>query len=357
MTITQLRYLLTIVDRGLNITAAAEHVNATQPGLSKQLKQLEDELQLQLFVRRSRNLERLTPAGEEIVRRARKIVAEAENIKKFALNQHSDQDGSLTIETTHVQARYVLPEALAELRKQYPLLEINLSYSADESDSDRRAGSVDVRLFSTDGRRPTGDVAIPLYQWDQVAIARADHPIFDRPRQITLDALAAFPLLTYDNSPTARLSVARTFTDAGLAPRFVFTARDADLIKMSVRHGTGVGIIAEMAVDASADRDLRALPLAGLLPRCTAWAVLPRDSVLRKHLVELLCLLSGLSQATIKHLVAGDNAEETDHATVRHWSDPAGLRRSVSDGPRPSLAPLSIVARGQGAKSPLRQTA
>lgn len=320
MTLAQLRYLLAIVDAGMNITVAAERANATQPGLSKQLKQLEDQLGLRIFVRRGRNLERLTPAGEEIIRRARIIVAEADNIRTFAANQ-TDEIGSLHIETTHIQALHVLPEALAALRLSFPKLDITLGFGADADDAEQRLRLPDLRLFSTDGARPIGDIAIPLYHWNPVAVVRPDHALLQRPGPVTLEALAAYPLITYDNSRTAPLSIARTFLNAGLSPRFAFTVRDANLIKSSARNGSGIGLVAEMAVDPSADHDLRVIPLAGLLPRCTTWAVLRRDCVLRDCLVHLLSSLSGFTALTIRRTISGDAPAEGLATTTRSWSD------------------------------------
>jgi len=330
VTLAQLRYLLAIVDAGLNITVAAARVNATQPGLSKQLRHLEEQLELRLFIRRSRNLERLTPAGEEIVRRARIIVGEADDIRKFALSQRTGQDGSLHIETTHIQAVHVLPEALADLRAQFPTLDVTLGFAADADDASERFRSVDLRMFSTDGARPAGEIAIPLYHWNPVAIVRPDHPIALQSAPVTLEALAAFPLITYDNSKTASLSMARTFIEAGLSPRFAFTVREASMIKASVRSGTGVGLLAEMAIDAEADRDLRVVPLTGLLPRCTTWAVLRRDCVLRDCLLHLLSALSGLTPLMIRRLIAGDAEPDAIFAAVRTWPEAATSPRAKS---------------------------
>lgn len=321
MTLAQLRYLLAIVDAGLNITVAAERANATQPGLSKQLKRLEDELALSIFVRRSRNLERLTPAGEEIVRRARILVNEADNIRTFAASQRTARNGSLRIETTHIQALYVLPEALAALSTKFPAVDVRLGFAADADDAEQRFRSVDLRLFSSNGARPAGEIAIPLYHWSPVAIVRPDHPILQEKDNITLKALAQYPLITYDNSRTAPLSIARTFIEAGLSPRFAFTARDANLIKASVRNGAGIGLIAEMAAAPGTNGGLEVIPLAGLLPRCTTWAVLRQDCVLRDYLVYLLSLLSGLTPAMIRRAVTGEALPEAMFATIRSWPE------------------------------------
>jgi len=307
MTLVQLRHLLAIVDAGLNISNAAERVNATQSGLSKHLKQLEDELGLQLFVRRGRNLDRLTPAGVEIVERARAIQAEAGNIRALAANQRGATRGSLFIETTHIQAQFVLAPPLAALRARFPDVDVTLGFAADADDTARRNPDADLVMFSTDGRVPAGDVAIPLYRWDPVAIVPRGHPLAAHGRLIDLATLAAYPLITYDTSKTAPLSIARTFVDAGLSPRFAYTVRDAGVTKAAVRDGTGIGLLAEMAVGAPAEDGLVRIALNGLFPRCTAWAVLRRDRGLRDYVAYLASCLSGLSPLAIRRVVAGES--------------------------------------------------
>jgi LysR family cys regulon transcriptional activator len=306
MTLAQLRSLLGIVDAGFNVSLAAERANATQSGFSKQLKQLEDDLALSLFDRRGRSLERLTPAGEQIVARARAIVAEAGNIRAFAANQRTGVRGALFIETTHIQAQFVLPDALAALRARFPEVDVSLGFAADADDLGRRNPDADLVIFSTDGRMPAGDVAIPLYRWDPVALVPRGHALAALPAPPTLAALAAWPLITYDTSRTAPLSIASSFTDAGLEPRFAYTVRDAGVTKGAVRKGLGVGLLAEMAVDTSADPDLQAIPLSGLFPRCTAWVLLRRDRVLRDYAAFLAGALSGLSPLTVQRIAFGE---------------------------------------------------
>lgn len=300
MTLVQLRCLLAVVDAGANITLAASRINATQSALSKQLKQLEDQLGLKLFVRRGRHLEQLTSAGEEIVGRIRIIVGEADNIRAVAANHRGKTGGALHIETTHIQAQFVLPGALTRLRSQFPQVDISLGFGADFAGVDQRNADVDISLFSTDGRVPTGGLAVPLYRWDPVAVVPRDHPLAHVSAPPSPAILAGYPLLSYDTSRTAALGIARTFREAGLSPRFAYTVRDGAVIKAAVREGLGVGLIAEMALDPSADGDLRAIPLAGILPRCTTWAVLRQDRVVRDHTLALLHLLSGLRPITIR---------------------------------------------------------
>ena len=320
MTLAQLRCLLAVVDAGSNITLAASRVNATQSAMSKQLKQLEEQLALKLFVRRGRHLERLTPAGEEIVERVRIIVGEADNIRALAANRHKSTGGSLHIETTHIQAQFVLPPVLARLRARFPQVNISLGFGADFAAVGQRNVDVDMSIFSTDGRVPGGGLAIPLYQWDPVAIVPRHHTLAAARATPSLAELAAYPLLSYDTSHTAALGIARTFVEEGLSPRFAYTVRDGAVIKAAVREGLGVGLLAEMALDPTADSDLHAIALAGLLPRCTTWAVLRQDRVMRDYTLVLLNLLSGLSVSTIQRL-AQEGSVSLNKAPVPMWSE------------------------------------
>lgn len=320
MTLAQLRYLLAIVDAGLNITLAAERSHATQPGLSKQLKQLESELGLRLFVRRGRSLDKLTAAGETVVTRARSILAEVGGITSYAADQRRGASGLLRIETTHIQAEFVLPAALAALRERFPNVDVSLMLGVDTSSGDPRASEADFMMYSTDGRVPGRDVAIPLYTWDPVAIVPPVHPLADPDTALTLASLARFPLVTYDTSQLAPLSITSTFHTAGLHPRFAYAVRDGTATKAAVRNGLGVGILAEMALS-PADADLVSRPLEGLFPRCVTWAVLPRDKVLRDYTVHLLSLLGRMSPRAIEGAAAGESIGRAP-AEVPRWNRP-----------------------------------
>jgi DNA-binding transcriptional LysR family regulator len=346
MTLAQLRYFLAIVDAGLNITAAADRVHATQPGLSKQLKLLEEELGVNLFVRRGRSLVQLTAAGQEIVERARIIATEADNIRALVANQRGEHDGTLFIETTQIHGHYVLPPALTALREAFPNVDVGLGFAADADDIARRNPDSDLCIFSTDGRRPLGDVTIPLYRWHPVALVPQDHPLANPDVEISLQSLARFPLVTYDTSTTAPLSIAQTFLNAGFTPRFAYTLRDAGAIKQAVLEGLGVGLLAEMGVDPQRDAGLVARSLTGLFPQCTAWAVLQRDRVLRDYLVHLLVILSGLSARQIHQIAIGDAVHDGESG-VLIWAERQALLRALKpQSPSPQLvaaAPLPVV--------------
>jgi DNA-binding transcriptional LysR family regulator len=321
MTLVQLRYFVAIVDAGLNITLAAERVHATQPGLSKQLKALEDELGFLLFARRGRSLETLTPAGTQVLGHARRMLEDAANIRRFAANARGENAGRLVLATTHTQARHVLPPAIAGVRRAFPDVSVHLLPVAD---SDVLAqlvrGEADFAVISTSGEPPKeGGVAVPLYRWRRVVLVPRTHALAALGRAPTLAELAAHPLVSYESSHNADSSFRRAFVRAGLEPGLAMTARDADLIKTYVRAGLGVGVLAEMALDAREDADLVVLPAPDALPECVAWAVVPRERVLRDYALELLhALAPQLDRRDLRRVLEGN--AEADWSAPPSWT-------------------------------------
>jgi len=292
MTLTQLRYLVAIADAELNITLAASRVHATQPGLSKQLKQLEDELGFLLFVRKGRSLESITPAGIEVIGRARAVLAEANNIRTYAANQRRESQGQLVLTTTHTQARFVLPPAVARIKQAYPQVSVHLQQAAESDALDLLSqGDADIAIISTAGSEPSAGIAVPLYRWRRLVLVPRGHALERDGRAPDLAALAGQPLVSYESSTRQGSSLQRAFAGAGLVPDIALTALDADLIKTYVRSGVGVGLLAEMAISA-ADHDLRAWVAPEPIAECIAWAVLPRDRVLRDYALELVHVLA-----------------------------------------------------------------
>jgi LysR family transcriptional regulator, cys regulon transcriptional activator len=327
MTLVQLRYLIAIADAGLNITQAAERVHATQPGLSKQLRQLEDELGFQLFVRRGKSLEAVTAAGRQVLERARIILAEASNIRAIAANLRSEARGELRIATTHTQARFALPAAIGALSTGYPEVSVHLRPGQDARilgylDN----GDADLAVVSTAGWPPTGGLALPAYHWQRVVVVPANHPLATRSQPLSLSELAGLPLISYESSLKADSTLRRAFEAAALAPQIAMTASDADLIKTYVRAGLGVGILAEMAM-LPGDSDLRVLSAAHLFPRCTTWIVLRRENVLRDYMLAFINLFA-------PHLDRRDVVRALSVGSTPDWPDVPHWR----ERPRPRLA-------------------
>lgn len=314
MTLIQLRYLAAIVDAGLNISAAARQVHASQPGLSKQIKQLEEELGFQLFRRRGKSIEALTASGSEILTSARLILSEAANIQSLSAGRREELGGELRIATTYTQARFVLPAALAQLRARFPDLRLHLAPVSEREALERLDQSAaDIAIVSGGGAPATAHLAVPIYRWNLVGLRRPHRPTLRSGRAITLAGLAATPLVTYESALEPASSFARAFRDAGLEFQLACTARDADLIKTYVRAGLGVGVLAEMAVT-SDDADLERLDLRGLFPTRTTWVVMKNDRLLRGRMIELVAELA-------PHLDRRDLIEAFD-STPQPWPQP-----------------------------------
>jgi LysR family cys regulon transcriptional activator len=314
MKLQQLKYLLAIVDNGLNITAAAERLYTSQPGVSKQLKLLEEELGLQLFVRKGKSLGSVTAAGEQVIERARLIMAEVENIRSLAADYFHEEEGTLSIATTHTQARYVLPDVIREFRERYPRVNLNLHQGTSEQIADMvRANGIDFAI-ATGAHDLFGDLLlVPGYHWDRKIIVPRDHELAALDRKVTLEDLAEYPLVTYVFSFGGQSSLQRAFADRGLDPDVVFTARDADVIKTYVRMGLGVGIVASMAEDCADGNDLTALDAEGLFPRSTTWIGFRKDVVLRRYMLDFVQLFA-------PHITA-DQLEKTRHVRSQNEID------------------------------------
>jgi LysR family cys regulon transcriptional activator len=293
MTLKQLRYLIAIADCGLNITSAAERLFTSQPGISKQLKQLEAELGMQLFTRKGKSLAAVTPAGSEIIDRARRVLREVENIANLSRELTGEQTGTLSIATTHTQARYVLPEVIAAFTERYPKVDLELHQGTSEQIAELVATHrVDFAIASGSLKLFSNLTVLPIYHWHRIALVPKEHPLATDKGPLTLKTLAAYPLVTYVFSLTGESSFKQAFQAQGLDPRVAFTARDADIIKTYVRMGMGVGIIASMAYECPDQQDLTAIDAKGLFPQITTWLGFPKDMVLRSYMVDFIHLLA-----------------------------------------------------------------
>ncbi len=291
MKLHQLRYLAAVAQSGLNITAAAQKLHTSQPGVSKQIKLLEDELGFQIFVREGRNLTRITPAGQQVIDRALKILQEAQSIRDLSTELRDEGRGSLSIGTTHTQARYVLPDVIREFRGRYPNVRLNLHQGTSEQIAEMVAHDrIDCAIATGSDHLYSDLTLLPCYRWHRTVIVPHHHPLASAGR-LTFKALAAYPLVTYTFSFTGPSSLHDLFAKAGLTPNVAITARDADVIQTYVRLGLGVGIVAHMAV-AEDDPDLTSIDAAHLFPAHTTWIGFRRGTLLRKYMYDFAQLLA-----------------------------------------------------------------
>ena len=291
MKLHQLRYLAAVAQSGLNITAAAQKLHTSQPGVSKQIKLLEDELGFQIFVREGRNLTRITPAGQQVIERALHILQEAQSIRDLSTELRDEGRGSLSIGTTHTQARYVLPQVIREFRARYPQVRLNLHQGTSEQIAEMVADDrIDCAVATGSESLFAELTLLPCYRWHRTVITPRDHALSSGGR-LTFKALAAYPLITYTFSFSGPSSLHEAFARAGLTPNIAITARDADVIKTYVRLGLGVGIVAHMALDAD-DADLAIIDATHLFPAHTTWIGFRRGTLLRKYMYEFAQLLA-----------------------------------------------------------------
>jgi LysR family cys regulon transcriptional activator len=292
MKLHQLRYLAAVVQNGLNITAAAKKLHTSQPGVSKQLKLLEEELGFPIFERDGRNLVRLTPAGQEVVDRSLRILEEVQNIRRLSADQRDEQSGSLAIGTTHTQARYVLPPIVKQFRTQYPDVDLHLHQGTSEQIADlANLDRIDFAIATGSQELFPNLVLLPCYRWHRRIVVPKGHPLAAE-KQPTLKSLAKYPIVTYTFSFSGRSSLPALFESAGLELNVALTARDADVIKTYVRLGLGVGIIASQAIDPHEDADLVAIDAAHLFPAHTSWIGFRRGRLLRGYMYEFLKLFA-----------------------------------------------------------------
>ncbi len=259
MNLQQLKYLCAVVDHGLNVSDAAEALFTSQPGISKQVRQLEDELGLSIFVRQGKRLASLTPAGEVVVATARRALRELANMKSVADEFRGEDTGTLSIATTHTQARYVLPTVLRAFATRYPKVRVVLHQGNPMQVAEQTArGEADIGIATEALSDYPELVTLPCYEWNRVVITPKRHPLL-KLQPLTLEGLAKFPIVTYDFSFTGRSAMNAAFSTKGLEPNVVLTALDSDVIKTYVELGMGVGIIAQMAFDPARDTQFEKL--------------------------------------------------------------------------------------------------
>lgn len=314
MTFKQLKYLLGVVDNGLNITTAAERLYTSQPGISKQLRQLEKEVGVQLFSRKGKSLVALTPAGKTVVEYARKILRDVDNIRSLGQELTAEEEGVLSIATTHTQARYVLPDVVREFHERYPNVNLELHQGTSEQIATLVADNRVDFAIATESRNAFPELnLLPCYSWDRIVLTQPDHPLAHDKEPLTLKKLAEHPLITYVFSSTGESSFLKAFAEENLEPQVVFTARDADVIKTYVKMGMGAGVIAPMALQCEELKELKAISAKGLFPRVTTWLGVPRDRVFRRYMLDFVSLFAPhWPKQLIEQAAAAESQDEVD---------------------------------------------
>jgi LysR family cys regulon transcriptional activator len=288
MKIRQLHYIYEVANRGLNVTAAAEALFTSQPGVSKQVRLLEEELGVDIFVRNGKHLTEITPAGRRILEYTARLLGEVENIKNIAQEFQDTNRGDLSIATTHTQARYALPPVISRFRERYPKVTMHLHQGSPQQIAKQAVeGQADFAIATEALEHFEQLVMLPCYHWNRSVLVRPGHPLAQKSR-LTLEDLAAHPLITYTFGFTGRSKLDQAFAAHGLHPDVVLTAVDSDVIKTYVRLGLGVGIVATMAYDPKIDADLVCLPADHLFDPSTTHIGFRRGIYLRGYMYEFI---------------------------------------------------------------------
>ena len=311
MKLQQLRCLTEVARRGLNVSEAAEALHTSQPGVSKQIRALEDELGVQVFVRHGKRLVSVTEPGKAVVAIAERILAEAQNLRRAGEEFANDQLGTLTIGATHTQARYALPKAVAAFKRRYPKVELLIHQGNPTQICEQvLAGEADMGVATEMISLYPELVSLPVYQWNRCVVVPAKHPLL-KETPLTLEKLAEHPIVTYDFAFANRSLVEKAFETRGLKPHVVLSAQDSDVIKTYVELGLGVGVLAKMAFDPERDRQLRAIDASHLFESSTTRLGIKRGAYLRRYAYEFIEFLAPqLARKTVENAVMGRDGSD-----------------------------------------------
>jgi LysR family cys regulon transcriptional activator len=310
MKLQQLRYIVEIQRQGLNVSEAAEALFTSQPGISKQVRLLEDELGVTIFERSGKRFSGLTEPGKAVLAIAERILREADNLKRASSDFASGTTGRLVLAATHTQARYALPVVVRDFVARHPTVKLEMHQGSPTQIADWVvAGDADIGIATEALDQYPQLITLPVRQWSHCVIAPEGHPI-TRSVPLALDELARWPLITYDTAFTGRSRINRAFERIGAAPNIVLTALDSDVIKTYVSLGLGLGIISALAFDAQRDSGLVAVDAAHLFESNTTRLALRRGTYLRRHDYDLIALFAPhLSRRVVDMAMQGGGAE------------------------------------------------
>ena len=301
MNFQQLRIIRETVRQNFNLTEVANALYTSQSGVSKHIKDLEDELGIELFVRKGKRLLGLTDPGRELVEIVGRILLDAKNIKGLADQYSNREQGQLTVATTHTQARYALPQVIAQFKRDYPKVHLKLHQaSPTEIVSMLLDGQADIGIATEALAQVQELSSFPYHTWHHSVIVPAGHPL-ESVTPLTLEAIADYPVITYHEGITGRARIDQTFGEVGLAPDIVMSALDADVIKTYVQLGLGIGIVASIAFDAARDTNLHLLDAAHLFEQNTTLIAVRRGHYLRGYAYRFIELCSSaLTEDTVR---------------------------------------------------------
>jgi LysR family transcriptional regulator, cys regulon transcriptional activator len=308
MKLQQLRYIWEVAHHDLNVSATAQSLYTSQPGISKQIRLLEDELGVEVFSRSGKHLTRITPAGEVIIKIAGDILKQVETIKQAAQEFSNERKGNLAIATTHTQARYALPPVIRKFREDYPEVILHMNQGTPAQIAEMAADGTADFAIATEGTDLFGDlVMMPCYEWNRAVVVPKGHAL-TKVQPLTLEAVAAEPIVTYVFGFTGRSKLDDAFVERGLSPHVVFTATDTDVIKTYVRLGLGIGIVAAMSYDPVQDQDLVRLDASHLFRASVTYIACRKGAFMRRFMFDFIELFAPhLTREVVERAIACTN--------------------------------------------------
>lgn len=308
MNLHQFRFVREAVRQNFNLTEAAKALYTSQPGVSKAIIELEDELGVEIFTRHGKRVRSLTEPGRIILASVERILQEVESLKRVGKDYATQDQGNLVIAATHTQARYSLPAAIAEFKKRFPKVHLSILQGSPTQVAEMVIrDQADIAIATEAIASYKELVSLPCFQWQHLAVMQPDHPLLER-KLLSLDDLAQYPIITYEASFAGRTKINQAFQLRGLTPDIVLEAIDADVIKTYVELGLGVGIMADIAFNPERDRHLRAMPVGHLFGTNVTRLALKQGAYLRSYVYTLVELLSpSLNRKLIEQALSGDH--------------------------------------------------
>ena len=310
MNLQQLRYVYEVARHGFNVSEAADALFTSQPGVSKQIRLLEDELGVEVFARHGKRLIGFTDPGRQVLSIAERVLRDLDNLRQVGEEFSNEASGRLSIATTHTQARYVLPKVIAAFMQRYPAVKLELHQGSPRQVCDMvLAGEADIAIATEAIAEYDELVMLPCYQWNRCVIAPKKHPILGA-RPLTLEEIAKWPVITYDSAFTGRSQINKAFVGRGLKPNVVLTAIDSDVIKTYVAMGLGIGILASMAFDETTDTRIGMLDASHLFESSTTRIGILRNAWLRGYVYAFIELFAPhLSKRMVEAAIAGGGSD------------------------------------------------
>ncbi|AET88410.1 MULTISPECIES: CysB family HTH-type transcriptional regulator [Caballeronia] len=308
MNLHQFRFVREAVRQNFNLTEAAKALYTSQPGVSKAIIELEDELGVEIFTRHGKRVRSLTEPGRIILASVEKILQEVESLKRVGKDYAAQDQGNLVIAATHTQARYSLPAAIAEFKKRFPKVHLSILQGSPTQVAEMVIhDQADIAIATEAIANYKELVSLPCFQWQHLAVMLPDHPLLER-KTLTLDDLAQYPIITYEASFAGRTKINQAFQLRNLTPDIVLEAIDADVIKTYVELGLGIGIMADIAFNPERDKHLRAMPVGHLFGTNVTRLALKQGAYLRSYVYTLVELLSpSLNRKLIEQALSGEH--------------------------------------------------